>query len=186
MVKMSLHIVMGPMFAGKSSEILHITNRYKSLGWEVCLISHSADSRYSEESLLWNHDKQSHPCIRVKELTEILTNNSYNTAKVVIIDEAQFFTDLKKFVEISVEQHGKNVYVVGLDGDANRKPFGDILDCIPLADTVTKLKAFCKPCGDGTEALFTKCEKPSLKLGQVHVGGAEMYQPVCRHHFLIC
>ena len=181
---MSLHIVMGPMFAGKSSEILHITNRHKSLGWEVCLVSHSADSRYSEESLLWNHDQRSHPCIRVSKLMELFTDKSYKSSRVVIIDEAQFFTDLKKFVEISVERYEKNVYVVGLDGDANRKPFGQILDCIPLADTVVKLKAFCKQCGDGTEAIMTKCRRPEEKQTQVHVGGAELYEPVCRWHFI--
>ena len=183
---MSLHIITGPMFAGKSSEILHIQNRYKSLGWNVCLITHLSDSRYSSENVLVNHDKYSSPCLRIPTLFELVfnNNNNYVSSKVVIIDEAQFFTDLKDFVVWAVEQDKKQVYIVGLDGDAERKPFGQILDCIPLADTIVKLKAFCRLCGDGTEAIMTKCTKPEQKHGQVHVGGAELYEPVCRWHFL--
>jgi thymidine kinase len=37
-----------------------------------------------------------------------------------------------------VEVYGKHVVVVGLDGDAGRAPFGDVLKLIPLADSVEK------------------------------------------------
>ena len=180
---MSLHIIMGPMFAGKSSEILHITNRYTSLGWKVCVVSHASDVRYGTDARLYTHTRESTACIRTDDLHELLQQDVYTDSRVVILDEAQFFHDLKQFVQIATDLHKKDVYVVGLDGDADRKPFGQILECIPFADSVTKLKAFCKLCGDGTEAIFTRCEKPSEKQGQVHVGGADMYQPVCRKHY---
>ena len=175
---------MGPMFAGKSSEIVHITNRYKSLGWNVCVIGHSSDSRYGQGSQIYTHDNKSVDCIKLDKLKEALLLVTYMNAKVIIIDEAQFFPDLKEFVTLSVECQKKQVYVVGLDGDAERRPFGQILECIPFADTVMKLKSFCKLCGDGTEAIFTRCDRPSEKQKQIHVGGSEMYQPVCRKHFL--
>jgi thymidine kinase len=182
--KMSLHILMGPMFAGKSSEILHITNRYKSLGWNVCVIGHSTDLRYGNDEKLYTHNRESTTCLKTDDLFQVFEKEPYKNANVVIVDEAQFFPRLKEFTLRAVEDEGKQVYIVGLDGDADRKPFGELLDCIPYADSVKKLKAFCKLCGDGTDAIFTRCDKPSEKQGQVHVGGADMYQPVCRKHFI--
>jgi thymidine kinase len=114
-----------------------------------------------------------------------LEDSVFVGAKLVIIDEAQFFPDLRKFVEYAVDSLGKNILVVGLDGDVNRQPFGQLLDCIPLADTVTKLKAFCGMCGDGTEALFSFRKKEVGEQGQVFVGGAEAYKPLCRKHYLM-
>ena len=174
---------MGPMFAGKSSAILRMVNRYQSLKWKICIITHSADDRYSAESMLMNHDEMGIPCEKWSSLMDHITDPGFLQAKLVIIDEAQFFPDLRDFVEYAADHLGKDVLVVGLDGDASRKPFGQILECIPLADNVTKLKAFCKECGDGTEAIFSFCKK--AKQGQVLVGGADIYVPLCRKHYLM-
>jgi thymidine kinase len=180
---MSLEILLGPMFAGKSSAILRMVNRYQCLGWKICIITHSSDDRYSAESMLVNHDEMGIPCEKWSSLMNHITDKDFLQAKLVIIDEAQFFPDLKQFVEYAVDHVGKDVLVVGLDGDADRKPFGQILECIPLADKVQKLTAFCKKCGDGTEAIFSYCNQK--KSEQVCVGGAEMYTSLCRKHYLM-
>ena len=109
-------------------------------------------------------------------------NKEIIDAKLVIIEEAQFFNDLYDFVLDLVEKQGKDVIVVGLDGDADRKPFGQILELVPLCDKISKLKAFCKLCADGTNALFTFCKKK--KDEQVCVGGEDLYMPLCRRHYL--
>jgi thymidine kinase len=106
----------------------------------------------------------------------------FTSSKLIIVDEAQFFPDLRDFVLYAVDACNKDVVIVGLDGDADRKPFGQILECMPLADEITKLKAFCRSCKDGTEALFTFCNQN--KTEQVCVGGAEMYMPLCRKHYI--
>ena len=182
---MSLEILLGPMFAGKSSAVLRTVNRHKSLGWKICSITHASDDRFSEENILMNHDLASIPCVKWASLMEHISDPTFLEAKFVIIDEAQFFPDLRNFVEYAVDHCGKNVLVVGLDGDVERKAFGQILDCIPLADSVTKLKAFCGVCKDGTDALFSFRKKEVGEKGQVFVGGAEAYIPLCRKHYLI-
>jgi thymidine kinase len=182
---MSLEILLGPMFAGKSSAVLRAVNRYKSLGWSICSITHASDNRFSDDSVLMNHDLASVPCVKWSSLMDHISDPVFLKAKFVIVDEAQFFGDLRAFVEYAVEHCGKNVLVVGLDGDIERKPFGQILDCIPLADSVTKLKAFCSVCKDGTDALFTYRKKEVGVQGQVFVGGAEAYMPLCRTHYLL-
>ena len=180
---MSLEMIIGPMFAGKSSAIHRIVNRYKAIGWPICLVTFSGDNRYSEDEMLMNHDSMGIPCKKVSNLMhEILPTKMFEDAKLVIVDEAQFFKDLISFVINTVDVFGKDLVVVGLDGDADRVPFGQIIHCIPLADTITKLKAFCRMCGDGKEALFTYCK--NKKKEQVCVGGAEMYMPLCRVHYM--
>ena len=74
-------------------------------------------------------------------------------------------------------ENGKQVYVCGLDGDFERKKFGDVLDLIPLCDKVTKLTSLCSLCKDGTPGIF------SLRLTnekEQTVVGSENYIPVCR------
>jgi thymidine kinase len=103
--------------------------------------------------------------------------------KVVIVDEAQFFRGLVPFAKHVVDFLGKKLYLLGLDGDSNREPFGEILDCIPLADKVYKLTAFCKVCADGTPAIFTK-RLGEVSDQQVIIGGKDMYASVCRKCYL--
>lgn len=178
---MSLNIYLGPMFAGKSSMILRIVNRYKSINKNVCLVSHAIDDRYSQEQYIINHDLLKLSCERWNKLMEFITTDNFANSQIILVDEAQFFSDLLEFIKLATDEFGKEVYLFGLDGDTERKPFGQLLECIPLADSVTKLKALCKLCGDGSEALFTFCQKE--KKEQVCVGGAEMYMPLCRKHY---
>jgi len=104
-------------------------------------------------------------------------------ASCVIVEEAQFFPDLKEFVLEAVEMYGKDVICVGLDGDSERKPFGQLVDLIPYADKIQKLAALCTKCHNGKEAIFT-FRKPGVPSGQVAVGGQDHYAPLCRAHYL--
>jgi len=172
---MSVEVVCGPMFSGKSSYIHSIVKRYASIGVGVLVVKPSNDTRYSLKPEVVTHDGVRFDCISTaRNLMEIPFKYTEN-ASVIIIEEAQFFDDLVIFVK-SCEK--KNVIVVGLDGDYNRKPFGQVLDCIPLADKVTKLTAMCQGCSDGTPGLFTF--RKTATNGQVLVGGAETYSAYCR------
>ena len=85
---------------------------------------------------------------------DIIETDDYINCDIIGIDEAQFFNDLKEFVLYS--ERNKSVIISGLDGDSNREPFGQILDCIPLCDSVEKLTAMDMTSKDGTPAIFTK------------------------------
>lgn len=181
---MSLQLILGPMFAGKSSELLGTVRKYKAVGWPVLVLTHAIDNRYTENPAIVSHDADEHPAIATSNLAEIFTldNPLYLNAKLVIIEEAQFFKGLKQNVLMAVENHNKDVICVGLDGDAQRQPFGEILDLIPYCDSVVKRHAFCRRCAVPTPALFTY--RVTQDEGQVLVGGAEKYEPLCRKHYL--
>lgn len=179
---MSLEIVIGPMFSGKSSRILSIVSRYSALNMPILVVKHSADTRYSTNEVA-THDNRRAPCISVSKL-ESLSREVLRTYQVIIVEEAQFFKNLVEFVRFTVDILGKNVFLVGLDGDFNRKPFGDILNCIPMADRVEKLNALCVRCANGKEALFTFRDSNDDK--QVVVGGSEVYRALCRECYHEC
>jgi thymidine kinase len=179
---MSLEVVCGPMFSGKSSYIYSIVKRYSSIGTEVLVIKPSLDRRYSELPEVITHDGVKVDCI---VWPRTLMNIPYELTlkpKLIIVEEAQFFIDLIPFVKYTVDCARKNMVVVGLDGDYNRKPFGQLLECIPLADKVTKLTSLCSRCADGTPALFSYRKKDNVE--QVCVGGKDEYIPLCRKCFL--
>jgi len=180
---MSLEVVMGPMFSGKSSYLLSTIRLYKEINLPVFIITSSFDKRYTKDDKIVNHNQESSVAdISVKDLRDISNNPLYLQAKVVIIEEGQFLENLVEFVLEAVEKFGKKVIVAGLDGDASRKPFGELLNLIPYCDTITKLKALCKKCNDGTEALFTsnRCGVTTT----IDVGGADKYEALCRKHYV--
>lgn len=188
---MSLELIIGPMFAGKSSALQSIVRRRMAIGWNVLVIKHSIDTRYLENSdnnVVVNHDQQKCPAKSCSHLLDSLSWSDYKDAKLIVIEEGQFFDDLVDFVIRAVEKDGKDVVVVGLDGDAHRKPFGQILNLIPLADNVQRIYALCKLCGDGTPARFTSAVNAEVAEatsdGKPNVGATESYRPLCRRHFL--
>jgi len=181
---MHLTLILGPMFSGKSSAAIQRIRRAQILGWKTLSITSNIDTRYDTSGChIVTHDKTSVEALGVKVLEGVCDGEEYKNARLIVIEEAQFFTGLYDFVVKAVESHGKDVVVVGLDGDSDRKPFGDILELIPLADEIVRLNALCKRCGDGTSALFTALVC-GVKTGQICVGGDKMYQPLCRRHFL--
>jgi len=182
---MSLRIIVGPMFAGKTSEIQSVVRRYGCLGKKVLVLTADIDRRYQYNVVaVVNHDQLAIPAsaVALEGLVAVLEWPTFAEASAIVIDEAQFFRGcLIPFVQAAVETHGKHVVVVGLDSDAERRPFGDVLALAALADSIEKKTALCRRCGDGTPAIFTRAL--AAKDVQVAVGGADMYEPVCRRHF---
>jgi len=174
------------MFAGKTSEIQAVVRRYQCLGRSVLVLTASIDNRYvtaGEAIAVVSHDRVALEAraVGIRDLRDVLGWPEFAAATAIVIDEAQFFVDcLVDFVRTAVDM-GKHVVVVGLDGDAQRRPFGDLLALVPLADSVEKKTALCRRCGDGTAAIFTRAL--SVNAEQVAVGGAERYEPVCRRHY---
>jgi thymidine kinase len=72
---------------------------------------------------------------------------------------------------------GKKIYVGGLDGDFERKKFGQILDLIPMCDKINKLTSLCSICKNGVPGIFSK--RLTLETEQTIVG-SDNYIPVCR------
>ena len=171
-----LELILGPMFSSKTTYLLKTYNQFKFCNIPILAINHSFDKRY-HETLMSTHDKIMIPCIQTDNLLDLLRENNYfENIEVFLINEGQFFHDLYEAVEILLK-HNKKIFVSGLDGDFERKKFGQILDLIPLCDKVTKLTSLCSICKDGTLGIF------SMRLTndtQQTLIGSDNYIPVCR------
>jgi thymidine kinase len=152
---MSLELILGPMFAGKTSALQAILRRHKALGIQCIAYKPKLDNRQGGDNYMYTHDGDKVSACITTELLYHRDSLEYRAAKLIIIEEGQFFPDLYQFVIKAVEMDKKDIVVAGLDGDRFRKPFGEILQLIPIADRLTKLTSLCKLCADGTPALFS-------------------------------
>ena len=168
-----LELFIGPMFSGKTSRLVDIYKQCQFCNIPVAVINHSIDTRY-HDTMLSTHDKVMIPCIKTNCITDIL--DILTNSQVIIINEGQFFDDLYTTV-VSLLSKGKQIYIGGLDGDFERKKFGQILDLIPMCDKITKLTSLCSICKNGTPGIFSKRLTPETEQTIV---GSDIYIPVCR------
>ncbi|KAL3849190.1 hypothetical protein ACJIZ3_011072 [Penstemon smallii] len=177
-----VHVIVGPMFAGKTTALLRRVNTEAGSGRKVAMIKSSKDNRYATDAVV-THDGTKFPCWALPDLASFKLNygpQAYQQLDVIGIDEAQFFGDLYEFCCQAADLDGKIIVIAGLDGDYLRRSFGSVLDIIPIADTVTKLTSRCELCGK--RAIFTlrKVDETQTEL----IGGSDVYMPVCRQHYI--
>lgn len=175
----TLTIITGPMFSGKSTELIRVAGRMKSIGKKVLGVVHKLDDRYSEGEIVTHHGIKWYENVIIANKLSDVVIDGYD---VIIVEELQFFEDAFDNIIKWVEKFNLSVICAGLDGDFNRQPFGDTLKLIPYADKVMKLNALCKRCGDGTAAHFSK--RVIKSDDKVLVGGSSEYEAVCRKHYL--
>jgi len=173
-------IFVGSMFSGKSTALIRECSRFEAIGMEVLYINHTLDTRTGDYIQTHTHNKKE--AIKFSKLSDI-PDQLFNTAEIIGIDEAQFFPDLYDFV-LKCEEAGKTVVIAGLDGDSDRKPFGQILQCIPLCDSVTKLTAMDMISKDGSDAIFSLRLKGVQQDGQVCVGASDKFVAVNRANYI--
>jgi len=178
---MSLELIIGCMYSGKSSEIIKRVNQLKSIDKSYIIYNSVIDTRYGGLGI-YTHNKTHEPCKLIDNLLHQLNCEDFKMADTIFIDEAQFFTDLKEFIIKAVETYNKTVVVIGLDGDSNRNNFGKLHELLPLCDKITKLTALCSLCKDGTPGIFSK--KINNSVEQIDIGSSDKYMAVCRLCYL--
>jgi thymidine kinase len=178
---MSLSIIIGPMYSGKTWHLIKTFHKKKEEGKKVAVINYSADTRYGD-NILSTHNHITIQCIMVTNLCDIWLNREHpnysevKQADVILINEAQFFVDLEDVVIDMLENCEKEIEICGLDGTYQRSQFGHIFKLLPLADHIEKLRGQCAKCPK--ESIFTL--RISQDTEEIVIGGSDKYIPVCR------
>jgi len=172
----SIEVIYGPMFSGKSTELLRRVKRNTIAQKKCLLINYAKDNRYSNENVVSTHDKQMMKAMKVNIIEEAVPY--FKDYDVIAIDEGQFFSDVVEFAEYFAN-NGKIVIVAALDATFQRKPF-DVIGLLPIAEKITKLTAVCVVCS--ADAPFTQRLSGGSQVELI--GGTELYRPVCRKCFL--
>ncbi|MFZ5954029.1 MAG: thymidine kinase [Candidatus Dependentiae bacterium] len=177
-----LEVICGPMFSGKSEELIRRLRRAQIARQNVLCVKHALDDRWSVEHIVSHNGSkfQTHSLSDIRLLVQLVTDSN---ATVIGIDEAQFFSEEILLVIKTLINLRKRVIIAGLDLDFRGLPFGVMPVIMALADTVTKLTAICTECGD--DALLSqrlingfpaRSEDPVIL-----VGAKEAYQARCRN-----
>ena len=116
-----LALYLGCMYAGKTSKLISIYEKNKTAGISTCVINYIEDKRYHDNKMS-THDRKMISCLPVQKIWTYLKDASLlEKTDAFIINEGQFFSDLYDVVKLLVNDHGKKVYVCGLDGDYRMK-----------------------------------------------------------------
>jgi thymidine kinase len=171
----SLEVICGPMFSGKSEELIRRIKRAIIARQKVQVFKPALDDRY-DSSAIASHSQRKHEAIPVKDTLE-LARQLDPDVEVVALDEVQFMDEgLLPIIE-DLANRGVRVIAGGLDQDSNGEPFGIMPQLLAKAEFVTKLQAICMVCG----ALAGRTQRLVQTGGQVLVGAAEAYEARCRH-----
>ena len=180
-----LEVICGPMFAGKTEELLRRVRRAVIAGRHVVVIGHALDDRHGADRLT-SHAGIDHPSITVPTATDIERAVTADT-EIVAIDEAQFFGPELVPVVDRLAARGLVVMVAGLDVTFDGQPFEPLPALMALAERVDKLTAICAICGE--DAVFhVRVDTPTALPGDLvadHIGGTDKYQARCRRHVTV-
>jgi thymidine kinase len=172
-----IEVIVGPMFSGKSEELIRRLRRAEIARKRVQIFKPSIDNRYSKTGIVSHSglEIQSDP---VTSADEIIRKTNLLT-EVVGIDEGQFLGEGLITVCQKLAEAGKRVIVSGLDMDYLGRPFEPMPKLLTMAEEITKLLAICIRCGN--PAVHTQRLVHSDEL--IVVGAKGMYEARCRRCF---
>ena len=178
-----VEVIAGPMFAGKTEELLRRVRRAAIAGQRVLVVSHALDIRAGRDRIA-SHAGLHAPSRTAASAAEIRSVVEGAGPEMVAIDEAQFFGPDLIEVVAGLAAGGVVVVVAGLDVTFTGEPFEPMPSLMALAERVDKLTSVCAACGE--DAIFharvsTGPADPTLVTE--NIGGLETYQARCRRHF---
>ena len=193
----SLEVVCGCMYSGKSDRLLWLVDRARYAKQPADLFKPAIDTRYGKNKVV-THNGVDLPCISAPQDDPewILRSWSGNPdkfkggiwvsdwswdAKVIAIDEVQFFAPAIVQVCQTLVAAGKRVIVAGLDLNYKAEPFGSMPHLLALADKVDKLTAHCTVCG----GVATRTQRLTASHELVELGSFGTYDARCHDHFSI-
>lgn len=175
-----IEVITGPMFSGKSEELIRRLKRAQIAKRRVACFKPDLDVRYHRNAIA-SHSAQTLDAltvVNVEELKAVLMPMA-DVVEVVGIDEAQFFDASLIPLTKELMRMGHRIILAGLDTAFTGEPFAPIPELLAIADEVIKLSAVCMQCG--APAVHTQRLGSSQSL--VLVGAAGVYEARCRACF---
>lgn len=169
-----IEVIAGPMFSGKSEELIRRVTRYGIARVPVQTFKPQIDTRFSTGEVV-SHSSLSVEAIPVVD-SEALLHVVEDRTVVIGIDEGQFFDEGLVDVAADLADAGKQLIIAGLDLDYLGRPFEPIPSLMLRAEYVTKALAVCHRCGG--PGLFTQRVVQSDEL--VVLGAQDAYEARCR------
>jgi thymidine kinase len=178
-----VEVIAGPMFAGKTEELLRRVRRAVIAGRRVQVFTHQLDVRRGPDRVA-SHAGLDHPSLAAASAGDI-DRAVRDDSDMVAVDEAHFFGPELAGMADRLARQGMIVVLAGLDVTFAGLPFEPLPSLMALAERVDKLTAICMVCGE--DAIYHQRVEPAqtspTDVVAEHVGGEEKYQARCRQHF---
>lgn len=172
-----LEVICGPMFSGKSEELMRRLRRAQIARRRVQVFKPALDTRYSPLEIV-SHSDVRMPSLSVSSAAEILEQLDWQS-DVVGIDEVNMIADGLVEVVEKLANSGKQVILAGLDTDFLGRPFAPIPELLALAEYITKTLAVCVCCGAPAKHTQRLAHQDDLFV----VGATGLYEARCRNCF---
>lgn len=181
---MTLEVIIGPMFSGKTSELIRLVEREVYAKKRGAIFKIAFDDRYSAKQVV-THNGLHYDAYAVansmKGLRMIEQVANSNGLDAIGVDEVNFFpTQVVSLLDGLAEE--KKVIACGLNLNFRAEPFPTTMELAARADRVRYLSAVCVVCGqEATRTQRLIGGKPAPRDSPtIAVGGKEMYEPRCR------
>lgn len=172
-----LHVIAGPMYASKSTELLRLLKREIDQGRPVLCVKPELDTR-RDLSRVTTHSGRRMEATRVSTSLDLLPLVEEKGVTLLGIDEAQFFDSELPAACEALTAAGVDVYACGVNLDYLGRPFGVMPTLMAQADSIDHRVAFCTVCGHPATRSYRVPEKDQGD--QVQVGSKGMYEARCR------
>ena len=172
-----IEVICGPMFSGKSEELIRRLRRAKFARKRVQVFKPAQDDRYSIDEIV-SHANLRMRSEAVESAGEILEKLNWKT-EVVGIDEANFFGPELVDIANHLADNGKQVIIAGLDTDFMGRPFPPVPALLAIAESITKTLAVCMRCGAPAKHSQRLVDSGELILA----GASDTYEARCRRCF---
>ncbi len=173
-----IEVICGCMFSGKTEELIRRLRRAQIARMQTTIFKPHIDERYSENHIV-SHNNMKMESHLVKDVYDIL--KFADGAKVIGIDEVQFFPDDIINVCKQLAKNKKRVIAAGLDTDYRGIPFGPMPTLMCEADYLDKLRAICIQCGKPA----SHTQRITKETEQIIVGETDIYEARCRNCYVL-
>ena len=149
-----LIVICGPMYSGKTSELLSFVEIYNLGKKKFKAFKPIIDKRY-ENNYIVSHNQTKVEAISINNSKEILEYIE-GDEKAVFIDEIQFIDEGLKDIVLRLNDKSIDVFCCGLDLSFKNNSFSTTAVIMSYADEVIKKKAVCHNCSEYTATITFK------------------------------
>lgn len=178
----SVICIAGPMFSGKTQEMIRLLMQYKNAKKSFTTVKHTRDNRYTNQSKIYTHLKQWVEAEYVVSTSLSSIVEELKKYEVIAIDEGHFFSDIDTVANVlaSDPSNPRHVIISGLHSDYEQKPFASMSRLLACADQIEILTAVCERCSKHAPFTVYLRDPKQMPTDKLQTGAEEMYEARCR------
>jgi len=193
-LKVILEIIVGPMFAGKTEELIRRLVQGRFAKKRMLVLRPSRDKREKRnvfQLIAANENLQDYKdifCETFGSADDLIRLVKTHKPQILAIDEAQFIQEswivevIKELQRLdSANNYGiedLKIIISGLDMDFNGNQFNQMPILLAIADRVMKMSAICIVCGNDDASMTYRI--PGISQEKILVGDKDTYEVRCR------